>query len=236
MSNAGGVSRLTTPEGKQYLLQANWWHKFDGQTEAIDGLSWKIGNPKGTASSDDSPIGYPSMFIGAYQGRTTTMSNLPIQVSAIKSVNTIFSTNANSKGTSNYNVAYDVWFTPTGTPLDSKAVAPPSGGAYLMVWYFKPSNRQPRGSNEHPGHTVSGVSGSWDVWIDHSNPPCLSYVSTNAIETLDYDLNKFIQDAANNNYGASDWKSKYLSVVFAGFEIWGGGDGLQAKAFCANVQ
>jgi hypothetical protein len=27
----------------------------------------------------------------------------------------------------------------------------------------------------------------------------------------------------------------YLSIVFAGFEIWGGGDGLQAKAFCANV-
>ncbi len=28
----------------------------------------------------------------------------------------------------------------------------------------------------------------------------------------------------------------YLSIIFAGFEVWGGGDGLQVKQFCANVQ
>jgi hypothetical protein len=27
----------------------------------------------------------------------------------------------------------------------------------------------------------------------------------------------------------------YLSIVFAGFEIWSGGDGLQDKQFCAAV-
>ncbi len=235
----GATTRLKTPENKEYLVQANWWHKYTDQTVAIDGLSFTVGNPSGTAVSggDNYPMGYPSIFIGAYQDRVTALSKLPIQVSAIKSVNTIFSTNALSKGTSNYNVAYDVWFTPTSKALTSET-APPSGGAYLMVWYFQPSNRQPRGSNEHPGHTVSGVSGSWNVWVDHSNPPCISYVSTSPIEKLDFDLNKFIQDATNNGYGYSsgEWKNKYLSVIFAGFEIWGGGNGLQAKAFCANVQ
>jgi hypothetical protein len=34
-------------------------------------------------------------------------------------------------------------------------------------------------------------------------------------------------------YGITN--SMYLSVIFAGFEIWGGGDGLQLQAFCANV-
>lgn len=112
-----------------------------------------------------------------------------------------------------------------------------------MVWYYKPSGRQPRGGScggqggcqpNHPGHSVAGVSpGSWDVWIDNSNPPCISYVSTSAIASMNYDLNKFIQDAVNNNYGIR--KDMYLSIVFAGFEIWGGGNGLQVKQFCAHV-
>jgi hypothetical protein len=29
--------------------------------------------------------------------------------------------------------------------------------------------------------------------------------------------------------------SMYLGIVFAGFEIWGGGDDLQIKQFCALV-
>jgi hypothetical protein len=28
----------------------------------------------------------------------------------------------------------------------------------------------------------------------------------------------------------------YLNIVFAGFEIWGGNDGLQVKQFCASVK
>jgi hypothetical protein len=102
-----------------------------------------------------------------------------------------------------------------------------------MVWYFKPGNRQPRGAVAYTRHAVSGLSGAWDVWIDSSNPPCISYVSTSVIETLDFDLNAFIQDAVKNGYGITS--SMYLSLIFAGFEIWGGGNGLQAKAFCASV-
>jgi hypothetical protein len=27
----------------------------------------------------------------------------------------------------------------------------------------------------------------------------------------------------------------YLSLIFAGFEVWSGGDGLECKQFCAAV-
>ena len=105
-----------------------------------------------------------------------------------------------------------------------------------MVWYFMPDNRQPRGSLRDPDkrRTVQGVSGSWDVWYDTTNPPCISYVSSTPIEELDFDLNNFIQDSITNNYGLKS--SMYLSVVFAGFEIWGGADGIEAKAFCVDVK
>jgi hypothetical protein len=218
---------------KDYIAQANWWHVYNQQTTTVDGLSFSLANPAGAASSDNSPAGYPSFFIGSYVGYTSKGSNLPKQVSALTNVYTVLSTNASSKGNSNYNVAYDVWFTKTSAPLLTSQGDPGAGGAYLMVWFFKPTDRQPRGSRTHPGQTVSGLPGTWDVWIDPTNPPCVSYVSTTSLEKLDFDLNGFIKDAVSKGYGITN--SMYLSVVFGGFEVWGGGDGLQVEAFCANV-
>jgi cellulose 1,4-beta-cellobiosidase len=218
---------------KQYVAQSNWWNVFNKQTVAGNGLSFTVGNPAGAASSDDNPMGYPSLFIGSYAGRTSKGSNLPKQVSALTKVNTVFSTNALSMGTSNYNAAYDVWFTAASAPLASTQYNPGAGGAYLMVWLFNPAGRQPRGAKTYSRHTVSGLPGTWDVWIDNTDPLCISYVSTSVLEKLDFDLNNFIQDSVSNRYGITS--SMYLSIVFAGFEIWGGGNGLQAKAFCANV-
>jgi hypothetical protein len=54
------------------------------------------------------------------------------------------------------------------------------------------------------------------------------------LASLQFDLNNFIQDAVTSGYGVTS--SQYLSIIFAGFEVWGGADGLQEKAFCANVK
>lgn len=228
----GSTVVAVTGANKQYVAQTNWWHLYNQQTVTVNGLSFTVGNPAGATSPDNNPMGFPSFFIGSYAGNTSQGSNLPKQVSALKNVYTVLSTNASSKGYSNYNAAYDVWFTQSGAPLSAYQYDPGLGGAFLMVWLFRPGDRQPRGQNTYPSHAVSGL-GTWDVWIDSTNPPCISYVSTSPKETLDYDLNAFIQDAVTNRYGITT--SMYLSVIFAGFEIWGGGDGLQVKAFCANV-
>ena len=104
-----------------------------------------------------------------------------------------------------------------------------------MVWMFKPTDRQPRGNDTgRIGKTIAGVPGTWDVWFDNStNPPCVSYVSSTPIDGLQFDLNDFIQDAVTNSYGVTS--SQYLSIVFGGFEIWDGADGLSLKQFCAAV-
>ena len=219
---------------KQYVAQTNWWNLYNQQTVTVNGLSFTVANPAGAVSPNNNPMGFPSFFIGSYAGNTTKGSKLPKQVSALTHVYTVLSTNAGSKGYNNYNAAYDVWFTQAGTPLSSSQYDPGPGGAFLMVWLFRPGDRQPRGQNRYPSHPVSGL-GNWDVWIDNSSDPlCISYVSTSPKETLDYDLNDFIQDAIKNGYGITN--NMYLSIIFGGFEIWGGGDGLQVKAFCANVQ
>ncbi|HEY5284446.1 MAG TPA: hypothetical protein VIM14_16775 [Polyangia bacterium] len=146
------------------------------------------------------------------------------------------------RGTSNYNATYDVWFTSSGSALPSSASGPGTGGAFLMVWLFKPGAdsatgakaRQPRGSIVENGRAVGNVSGAWNIWYDNSNPPCVSYVSKTPISALQFDLNDFIKDAIANNYGVTN--SQYLSLVFAGFEVWGGGNGLKINQFCANVK
>jgi len=232
-----GGATLNAGSNKTYYLQANWWYQFASESEDYNGLSFTVHNSQDASvpSTTGDPLGFPSIFIGTYGGHTTMGSNLPKQVSALASVPTIYQTNNSTIGTSNHNATYDVWFTQSNSPLGANAASPGAGGAYLMVWMFKPTDRQPRGSDSgHTGKTIAGVSGTWNVWIDSStDPPCISYVSSSPIYGLSFDLNDFIQDAVTNNYGVTS--SMYLSLVFGGFEIWGGADGLQLKQFCATV-
>jgi cellulose 1,4-beta-cellobiosidase len=144
--------------------------------------------------------------------------------------------------TSNFNAAYDVWFTATEADLPVRQASPGKGGAYLMVWMFDPRDRQPRGGAPDAdgkmgpnvaAHTIPGVDGTWDVWIDKTDPLCISYVRTTPTDGMAFDLNTFIRDSVTNSYGITS--SMYLAIVFAGFEVWGGGDGLKLKQFCAAV-
>jgi hypothetical protein len=237
-------SLAVTGSTKTYWTMTNWWHKFGGQTVTLNGLSMKLGNTQNASvpASDGNPMGFPSIFIGTYQTKATVGSNLPKKVSDIKSAPTVFQTNASSLDTKNLNATYDVWVTATSAPLSgARANNPGAGGAYLMVWMFKPEDRQPRGgvggatgaSPNFPATTVDGVSGKWDVWVDDTDPLCISYVASEPIDGLAFDLNKFIQDSVSKQYGIT--ASMYLSLVFAGFEVWSGGDGLELKQFCAAV-
>ena len=58
-------------------------------------------------------------------------------------------------------------------------------------------------------------------------------MSSTPVERLAFDLNDVIQDAVSNGYGIT--RSMYLGIIFGGFEVWGGGDGLELRACCASV-
>lgn len=227
---------LDNNANKNYYFMANWWGKASSGTpnlsESINGLGFTVNNPNSQSSSDNNPMGFPTLFIGSYQGKAGKGSNLPKKVDALTSVPTIFKTNSSTLDKSNFNATYDVWFTSGGTVSGS---SPGSGGAYLMVWLFKPSNRQPRGSIARSGVEVNNVPGVWNVWYDTTqSPPCVSYVAIQPIDELQFDLNDFIKDAVTNKWGVTN--SQYLTVVFAGTEVWGGGNGFQVKQFCVDVK
>jgi hypothetical protein len=225
------VISVSNNTSKSYYMQANWWgNPPTAPQEEVDGLGFTINGS--VSASGNSVIGYPSIFIGTYGSKRTTASNLPKAVSSLTSVPTIFRTNVDTKGEASYNAAYDVWFTRDSSVVSGST--PGSGGAYLMVWLFKPTDKQPRGSLRGNGTIVTGVKGGWDVWYDNTDPACVSYVASNKVASLEFDLKYFIDDAIANGYGVKS--SQYLSIIFAGFEVWAGGDGLQIKHFCANVK
>jgi len=226
---------VPAPDGHQYYVQVNEWNSTAAQTVEVGGdFFFKVSVQQGSASTGGGPTGYPSHFIGSNAGRTTVRSNLPKAVSALTSVPTSWTwEDTMNVPNSSYNAAYDVWFSSSASG-DPDSVTAPTGG-YLMVWYHKPSDAQPIGSNMYPNITIPGVPGTWNAWVGkNGSKPCISYVATSDVKSLSYDLNLFIQDAVKNRPGTiqSGWA---LTNVFAGFEIWRGGAGLQSTSFCAAV-
>jgi hypothetical protein len=218
---------------KTYMFSANWWGAYNNQVVTIDGLGFRISGSASNSNPDrNAPDGFPTMFIGSYAGRPTVCSDLPIQVSAINEIPTVFQSNVMNVGNSDLNAAYDVWFTATSAELPETQYNPGSGGAFLMVWMHKPSNRQPVGSTSGSAN-IAGHN--WTVWYGtNSGIPVVSYVNDTGINGLTFDLNEFIQNAVQNGRGVTN--NQYLSIIFAGFEVWSGGDGLEMSQFCADVR
>lgn len=222
---------VTGASGLNYYVQNNvWGDASSNQTLTFNGVSFTINQQSANDSTSGHPVSFPSVFIGSNGGHTTSGSNLPRAISAMKSVPTAWSNNAGSvSGT--YNATYDVWFS-SGAGGDNGASSP--SGGYLMVWFYKPASAQPIGSVQASGVSISGKS--WDVWYggQQNGKPVVSYVATSPLTSYSFDLKAFIDDATSKRSGTIT-SGMALTNVFAGFEIWSGGAGLKTNNFCAIV-
>lgn len=222
-----------TCNGRTYIVQNNAWgisnYSPSGPHQTITfgpGTKFKVTEQTGTGSNG-APASYPSLFIGANAGRSSGDPDLPKAVSALTAgtAKTSWTWAANG-ATGSYNASYDVWFS-TGPGGDPQASAP--SGGYLMVWFHDPPDAQPIGTQQ-PG-TVNIADKNWSVWYginSGSGKPCVSYVAQQTLNSLSFSLGDFIQDAVMRGYVQSSW---YMTNVFAGFEIWSGGAGLETTDF-----
>lgn len=233
-----------TKGNKEYVIQNNNWGQPEGsdQTITYSDNSFTVVSSTGSTSGQGVPASFPSIFIGnngntmngIYSTKAT--DNLPKQISQIQKVMSTFRYSGGTGGR-DYNAAYDIWF----------AASPPTGeyqdgiSGFVMLWLYKPPNHNPIGWGSKAG-TYSGGGHNWDVYRGprggsgpNSGAPVVSYIATSTISGVqDIDLKPFMVDAAK--YGIqSSW---YLTDVFAGFEIWSGGDatGLKVEEFTAVVQ
>jgi Glycosyl hydrolase family 12 len=253
--SGGGTSSCTQPSGsgslsdqygtahvmcpKDYIVQNNdWGVSSASQTITYGpGTKFKVTNQGGTGSNG-APASYPDIFVGAHSNLSTANSGLPLAVSSISAtgIQTSWSYDDSAVASgSSYNASYDVWFS-TGAGGEPTTGAP--SGGYLMVWYYKPSDNQPVGQTIANGTaTINGKQ--FNIWYGTNNgKPVVSYVAQQKLTSWTYPLGAFIQDAAGRTCSGSTKcisSSWYLTNVFAGFEIWKGGVGLQTTDFGVSV-
>jgi hypothetical protein len=243
-STTTGSGTITDPFGtahvtcnsKDYIVQSNAWGSNGPQTLTYGpGTKFKV-TAQGATGQGSNPTGFPSIFIGANSNHTTASSGLPRAISQIAPGSLMTSwTWATNGATGSYNAAYDVWFS-TSASGDPSASSP--SGGFLMVWFHKPSANQPIGTLVASA-TVGGKG--FNIWYgtnSGNNKPCVSYVAQTDIMSWTYSLGDFINDAIGRSCQGSTKclnSSLYLSNVFAGYEIWSGGIGLETTDFAVNV-
>jgi hypothetical protein len=200
------------------------------------GPSFTVTNFSGSAPTSGAPMGYPSLFIGSAggDGQATNGSNLAKQVGALTDIPTAW--RWSGSGTE-FNVAYDVWFSPMAGD------GGPGSRSFLMVWFHKTANVFAEGEGEqHSGGqaTINGKTFSTYVSQQFEGRPIISYLASTAINEWSFDLNDFITDAKTRTSTAQATPvitdSLYLTNVFAGFEVWSGVSNLKTDKFCIEVK
>ena len=155
---------VADPEGRKLIVQNNAWGGnlvANSQKLSYVNNTFTISQgPQGGQS--DVPLSFPSLYVGesgfidgAKALSTRTFDNLPIPIANIQAIPTTFAHNATNQDA---NATYDVWF----------AAQPPQAqyetatGAFLMVWTYKPGNRNAIGNMRRTA-TVGGRP--WQVFV-----------------------------------------------------------------------
>lgn len=210
--------------GNVYCVQNNIWNGASG-AQTLD-VTPANGNFTITASSANlstsgSPMSYASIFKGNHWGTVTTGSGMPIQVSALSSLNTTWNVTTISSGA--WNASMDIWFH-NGTYSGGQY-----NGAELMIWVAKSGTIQPIGSQIA---TVSIAGSTWNVWYGNIGWNVISYVRTSNGTSGTFNVKQFINDCVSRGYIQNSWN---MVAVEAGFELWQGGAGLKSSGFTATV-
>lgn len=239
-------------DGESYIVANNAWGNAssDGsQVIRYDGTTAGFTIIRQNANGGNQPVSFPAVYIGANgfqgtNGRFTTRStdNLPLRVDQIASLQTRFAHNLTQ---GDANAAYDVWFlrnVPAGEYDGTRSI----DGAFLMVWTYRPGNRNPIQSGPPQQAQVAGRT--WNLYVgprgnesEFPNTPVISYVNEGAALTdFQFDLKAFMNDAVTRSQqgqlgGFQFTNDLVLTDVFAGFEIWSGGTDLRVDAFSAVV-
>lgn len=234
-----------TWEGEDYIIQNNNWGNPGGSDCILSYLNNSFTVTTCTGSGASAPAAFPSIYQGnngnTANGVLSTKSkdNMPKQISAIQSINTTF---RYSGGSGSYNACYDIWF----------ANSPPTTAyndgidGFAMVWLRDPGDKQPIGSVVANNVMIGGQP--WNVWVGprgdgpegYNDAPVVSYVNPTQDDNsrsqsfVNKNLKEFIQHATTVSGGLN--ANMYLTDVFAGFEIWNGGQGLKVDEFTAVVQ
>lgn len=234
---------VTDAQGRKLVVQNNGWGTSlvaNSQQLSYTNNSFTVMSPPAGGVTNE-PLSFPSIYIGesgfidgAQAISTRRFDNLPIRIADITAIPTRFAHTAS--GNVDANATYDVWFAPNAPTAEYGTAT----GAFLMVWTHKPG----RNAIGNMTRTSSLGGENWQVFVGlrgsgsgatgaDANVPVISYISTRTIPDYSFDLKDFIDEAV----AAGEMNgNQVLTDVFAGFEIWSGGQGLSVTNFEVEVQ
>lgn len=214
----------------KYWVNNNVWGRADGAGSQCvwenglngDNLSW---GTSWTWAGDTTKVkSYASAVLGWHWGWKTTGTGLPIQLSAGKAVNTSWNFTVTQKTSNIMNVSYDLWFHSVSSPD-----WPDQPTDEVMVWLYKSGGAGPVGTKQA---TVTVGGTTWDLYRGNIGWNVYSFVRTSNTTTADLNLTDFTNDLAGR--GWLD-KTKYLSSVQAGTEVFTGSGQLDTNAYSVKI-
>ncbi|MBP2328343.1 hypothetical protein JOF56_008728 [Kibdelosporangium banguiense] len=209
----------TTIQGR-YVVQNNRWGSSATQCINVTSSGFRITTQQGSKPTNGAPLSYPSAFLGCHYTNCSPGTNLPMQVSRIRSATSAINYQYTG-GT--YNASYDIWLDPT----------PKTNGVNqmeIMIWLNRQGPIQPIGSAV--GTTTIGGR-SWQVWRgSNGSNNVISYVAPSPVNSWSFSVLDFINDVRARGAITTSW---YLTSIQAGFEPWNGGVGLAVDNFSATV-
>jgi hypothetical protein len=216
--------------GGTYTVQNNEYDSSASECVTTDGnADFTVANSAISNSTSGSPGAYPSIYQGCHWGNCSSggLTTDPIEVSDLTAgkVTTSWST-TQPGGSSDYDVAYDIWFNQTPTTSGQPNCTE------LMVWLNHNGPVQPFGSEVASNVSLGG--NTYNIWEGaQSSWDTVTYDMTSAATSVsDLDIGTLAQDMVSRGYTSS---SCYLIDVEAGFELWQGGAGLETNSFSVNV-
>ncbi len=223
-------SQSTPVAGGAYTVQNNEWGSSAPESITTHGgADFTVANSSISNATNSAPGGYPSIYAGCHWGSCTQggLAADPVQVSTLTDPGTVTTSWSTSQpgGSSDYDVAYDIWFNQTPSTKGQP------NGTELMIWLNHNGPVQPFGSKVASNVSIGGRS--YDVWFGKQAWNTVSYTMTSGTTSVrNLDVGAVTADAVHRGYIQKSW---YLIDVEAGFELWQRGAGLATKSFSVNL-
>jgi xyloglucan-specific endo-beta-1,4-glucanase len=214
----------------KYWVNNNVWGKADGTGSQCvwenglsgDNLSW---GTSWTWAGDNTKVkSYASAVLGWHWGWKATGTGLPVQLSAGKAVNANWNFQVTQTTSNVMNVAYDLWLHDIANPDWQN-----NPTDEVMVWLYKSGGAGPVGTKQA---TVTIAGTTWDLYKGNIGWNVYSFVRTSNTSSAALNLTDFTDDLVARGWLA---KSKYLSSVQAGTEIFTGSGRLDTTAYSVKI-
>lgn len=216
---------LVRADDNRYAVMSNVWGAESTQCLDVDLGTGAFRVLRSDHDNGANVAAYPAVYAGCHWGDCTAGSQLPAEVSQLRTATSSWSFSSNN-APGVWNAAYDLWFHTTEDANRSP------DGAELMIWLDHTADALPKGTMVARAVPIAGAS--WDVFYADWNWNHIVYVRTSPTSSVrDLDLRAFTADAVNRGYIRDWW---YLSGVEAGFELWRDGDGLASHGFSTSIQ